>query len=88
MNLCFLCKPNHNSNHNIIIYSQKNYICQKHNEPFIKYCTKCNINICFSCDEEHDEHDTIFLGDLKPNMNEAKKILLEMKKEIEVLIII
>ena len=84
MNLCFLCKPNHNSNHNIINYSQKNYICQKHNEPFIKYCTKCNINICFSCDEEHDEHDTIFLGDLKPNMNEAKKILLEIKKEIEV----
>ena len=83
MNLCFLCKPNHNSNHNIIKYSQKNYICQKHNEPFIKYCAKCNINICFSCDEEHDKHDTIFLGDLKPNMNEAKNKLLKMNKEIE-----
>ena len=41
LNLCLLCKPNHDSRHNIIRYDQKNYICQSHNEPLIKYCIKC-----------------------------------------------
>ena len=82
-NLCLLCKQNHNSNHNIIRYDQKNYICQEHNENIIKYCIKCNKNICFSCEEDHDKHKTIFLGDLKPNMNEIKNKLLEMKKVID-----
>ena len=83
LNLCLLCKPHHNSNHCIIKYTQKNYICKKHHEPFIKYCSQCNINICFSCDEEHDKHKTIFLGDLKPNMDEAKNKMIEIKKEIQ-----
>ena len=45
INLCLLCKTVHPLNHNIIIYDQKNYLCNKHNEPFIKYCLKCNKNI-------------------------------------------
>ena len=44
-NLCLLCKPNHNLEHNIIIYDQINYICSKHNEHFIKYCKDCDVNI-------------------------------------------
>ena len=83
INLCLLCKTNHNQNHNIIKYDHKNYICQKHNEHLIKFCTQCNKNICYSCDEEHENHKTIFLGDLKPNMEEANKQLSEMKKEID-----
>ena len=82
-NLCLLCKPNHSSNHNIIKYDQKYYICEKHNEPFIKYCKHCNRNICYSCDDDHIKHETIFFGDIKPNIEKAKNELIKMKNEID-----
>ena len=59
INLCLYCKSSHESNHNIINYDQKNYICKKHYEPFIKFCKQCNKNICFICDDEHEEHEII-----------------------------
>ena len=82
-NLCVLCRSNHILNHKIINYDQKNYICQKHNEPFIKYCKGCKKNICYSCDEEHEGHNTIFLGDIRPNIEEIKNNLLQIKREID-----
>ena len=82
-NLCVLCRSNHSLNHKIIDYDTKNYVCQKHNEPFIKYCKECKKNTCFSCDEEHREHKTIFLGDIMPNIEESKNKLAKIKKEIE-----
>ena len=81
-NWCLLCRSSHNLNHNIILYDQKNYICQKHNEPIINYYKTCKENICFSC-EGHENHESIFLKDLKPNTDEMKKILDEMKKVFE-----
>ena len=38
MNLCPLCKSNHDDSHNIIKYDLKNYICEIHNEIYISYC--------------------------------------------------
>ena len=81
-NLCLLCKSYHDKKHNIIEYDNKNYICPKHNEPLIKYCKQCFTNFCFSCDE-HQEHNTISLLDLKPNIEETNKRLLDFKKEID-----
>ena len=43
-NICPLCKLKHDENHLIIKYDDKNYICKKHNDTFIKYCKKCNEN--------------------------------------------
>ena len=77
-NLCLLCRQNHAMNHKVIQYDQKIYFCQKHNESIIKYCNKCNTNICFAC-EDHREHHSIFLGDLKPNLEEKTSLLNEMK---------
>ena len=37
-NICVLCKSNHDSNHNIIKYDQKNYVCFEHGENFNSYC--------------------------------------------------
>ena len=37
-NICPLCKTNHDTAHKIINYDKKNYICQTHFEPFVKYC--------------------------------------------------
>ena len=82
LNLCLLCKNKHDLNHNIITYDQKNYLCRIHNEPFFKYCKQCNENICFSCDE-HNNHELLFLVDLKPNIDEKKKILNEIKIYID-----
>ena len=83
-NICPSCKSNHNTQHNIIKYEQKNYICQKHNEPFNYYCKDCNTNMCFAC-EGHVEHKIIDLEDLISNMGKKKSILEEMKKVIEAL---
>ena len=82
-NLCILCKNYHDKKHNIIEYDNKNYLCSKHNEPLIKYFNQCLTNYCFSCDEEHQGHDTISLLDLKPNITETNNRLLELKKEID-----
>ena len=86
VNLCVLCKTTYNSSHYVIRDDQINNICLKHNEQLIKYCPKCNVNTCFSCDEEHRQHKTINLVDLKPNMDEIKNQLLELKKEIELIV--
>jgi len=82
VNLCLLCKPHHNQNHNIIKYSQKNYICLKHNEAFDEYCEMCNMNICFSC-LEHIKHKTISLREFRPYMEKTKRRLSEIKSEVE-----
>ena len=82
-NLCILCKVNHQSDHNVVRDDLINNICPEHNEQLIKFCVDCNKNTCFSCDEEHRKHKTINLVDLKPNINEIKNKLLQLKKEIE-----
>ena len=41
------------------------------------------MSTCFSCDEKHRKHKTINLVDLKPNIDEIKNKLLQLKKEIE-----
>ena len=40
--------------------------------------------MCFSC-EEHENHETIFLGDIKQNINDKKIILNDMKKSIDLI---
>ena len=84
-NICLLCRPKHDSNHNVIKYDQKNYLCPKHNDSFIKYCENCHINICFSCDIEHSEHKTIALVDLRLDIEQSKKRLTEIKSQIDIL---
>ena len=81
-NLCLICKPNHYSSHNAVRYNLKNYICLNHNEALIKYCKQCKRNICFAC-EDHEEHESIFFGELKPNIKEKKEILKEVKSVID-----
>ena len=81
-NLCLICRSNHNLSHNIIEYDQKDYICQKHFDSFIKYCKQCKKDICFGC-QEHNEHQSVYLGELLPNMEEKKKILDDMKAIID-----
>ena len=81
INLCPLCKSKHDNNHNIINYNDKNYICKKHNDKYIKYCKECKENICFLCINEHNNHNIIDLLNIIPNKDE---LLKEMKNFSEI----
>jgi len=83
MNLCLICKSNHNKNHSIINYKKINYICGKHNREYINYCKKCKINICMLCNNEHKNHDIIFIGDIIINKNEIENKTKEIKEKID-----
>ena len=61
-NLCPLCKDNHNKEHKIINYEEKDYICKEHNQKYTSYCEKCKKNLClFILDiSPHFGHDISF----------------------------
>ena len=69
INICPLCKSNHNNEHNIIKYDDKNILCKQHGVPFFGYCNKCKKNICSNCEEEHDNHDIITYGKIIKDKN-------------------
>lgn len=81
-NFCPLCKPYHDPKHKIKNYDQLNYLCQTHNTQLTKYCNKCKKNICFAC-VEHKDHETIYLDNFMPIVEEKEKILNEMKACID-----
>ena len=71
-NLCPLCNSHHDKNHNTINFDNKNYICEIHNMPYIKYCENCKLNICMSCFKKHEHHLIINYENII--LNESKKI--------------
>ena len=77
-NICPLCKTIHDKNHFIINYDDKNYVCKKHNETFIKYCITCHENICIICQNEQiTENNTII-----PEGNNESTMDLNLEKEV------
>ena len=84
INICLLCNSSHDKLHNIINYEQKNYICEKHNEIYIKYCEECKMNICIMCANEHKSHKTILFEDIIPNNDKIKEKMNELRKSIDI----
>ena len=84
INICPLCKLKHDKNHNIINYDQKDYICEIHNENYIKYCNKCKSNICMLCFNQHNEHDIIQYENIIPNIVDIKNSLIKLKNSINI----
>jgi len=83
---CPLCKPYHEKNeknHIIINYEDRNYICKKHNNYYIKYCSICKKDICFNCQNEHIGHCTIDYSNILTDKNELKNKINELKKTID-----
>ena len=79
-NICLLCKENHNKDHKIIDYENKNYICNKHNDSLISYCEICKENLCMQCQMMHDKnHRFISYMDIFPNINNIRKKIEELK---------
>ena len=83
-NLCPLCKENHDKNHNIINYNEKNYICGKHNNSYSFYCKSCKKNICFECEEEHKEHDIISFGKIISKKNDLEDKMKKFRNKINI----
>ena len=59
-----MCKEKHSSEHNIINYDQKNYICEEHGEYYHSYCYECEKNMCTSCEKLHKNHAMESFGSL------------------------
>ena len=88
MNLCSSCKLEHEKEHSIIFYENRNYICKKHNEKFNQYC--CDEDICDLCYDEHYYHEILKyedelndIKDIRKNMNELRKAINKFKNNIE-----
>ena len=78
-NICFKCKKSHDKNHKIINYENKNIFCEKHFEPYIKYCNLCKKNICNLCNDNHKNHDILLFDDLLIKKEDLIKEMSEFK---------
>ena len=79
MNLCEKCKIEHDTNHKIIDYDDKDYICNKHNELFTEYCNDCKLNLCSLCGSEHVTHKII---SIMTDLNKSKNKMKHLKRKI------
>ena len=83
LNLCPLCKINHDKTHETIKYDNKYYICGLHNEVYSLYCKTCKKNICTLCEQDHEDHDIIRLGKLIIKKNDLENKLKEFKISLD-----
>ena len=80
MNLCPLCKSVHDKSHNILNHDDINFLCEEHNERYIKYCNDCKQNLCIQCEAKHKGHNHIYLGEKifdKEKLEDGLKIFKE-----------
>ena len=83
INICPLCKLQHDKEHLIIKYDDKNYKCNIHNDFFIKHCKTCNIDICLLCENKHNVHDIQDFSEIVIDKDELIKINKELKNAID-----
>ena len=89
IDLCPLCKRQHNKDHIIVNYDEKNYYCHIHGQRYSSYCEDCEKNVCSNCDINHNkDHNYIYYREIiknrkKDNSNELKTIIDKFKNEIE-----
>ena len=83
-NICPSCKTNHDISHIINNYDDRNYICTKHNKPFIKYCKECNKEICNKCEKKHKDHDILRYKKLLIDKEDLIKTSEKLKHIIDI----
>ena len=85
IDLCTDCIVNHEQNHDIIDSNLKYYRCELHNISYSKYCTNCKLNICSTCLVNHQNHDIITFEEIKPNIDNIKNKMKELRISINLL---
>jgi len=83
-NLCPICYSNHDKNHSVINYDDKNYIFDKHNKICMAYCENCKINICIYCEQNHNGHNIKTYGKLIPDENKMNNLYNTLKQLEEI----
>ena len=78
--LCPTCFKSHSKEHNKVKIEDKNYKCVMHNRDFTSYCLDCNINICDSCNDKHNDHEILKYQHLRPKDNYIEKITKEVEE--------
>ena len=78
-NFCPICKSKHDKSHTIIDYTQRYFICNKHNDIYDSYCDKCKCNLCFQCTKDHEQHKDMIIS-YKDIVPDSKAIEEDMKK--------
>ena len=73
LDLCPFCRNDHNKNHRICEYRNRDFICGEHDMTYVSYCKKCKKNLCFSCEEAHNKRDYIKFSNLFNNQNIKNK---------------
>ena len=86
-NLCPLCKSFHNKAHTIQNYDNKNYLCEKHNTIYIKYCKQCKLNLCLICGKEHKNHPIANFEDIILSKEDYKNDIINLDSNINKLYI-
>ena len=81
LNLCPICSSQHDKNHNIINYDEKNYLCEEHNQYYMAYCENCKQNMCLFCEQNHFNHNIIHFGKLIPNKGKLNSYLETLKEK-------
>ena len=92
-NICKTCKDQHDKNHIIINYNDKNCLCDKHiEEKFIYHCKTCKKDICIICKSEHEQHDLIDFNsiiikddDILKTMNDLSDTIEKFKNKIKLI---
>ena len=90
IDICPLCYSNHNREHKIINYDERNNVCKIHFYNYDNYCIDCNKNICLKCFGDHNNHKIEYFGALymqeekiKEEEEELRNIIDKMNEEIE-----
>ena len=69
-----------NTNFNNNLYHFSNNICNKHKKECYLYCKTCSVDICFFCQNFHNNHEVINYQIIAPNDKEIKFLLNSIKK--------
>ena len=67
----------------IINYEDKNYICDKHNEPFIKFCLTHKKDMCMLCQTEHEGDEIIDFGKILIKNDELINSMKDLNNTID-----
>ena len=83
--ICPLCLNMHNFEHKAFEYKTKFFKCNLHNKLFELFCLECNKNICNQCDRDHQKHKKVYFKEIKPKINEIKRIKVGLDETQEVI---